>query len=189
MVTTAQIYDEEFEHVVGVEGKYSNDPNDNGGETMYGITIAVARANGYTGPMRDMPLSVAKSIYKKQYWDLMHLDEIAPISRQVAHEMFDTGVNMGTGKAAMFLQRSLSALNRRGRDYPDLTVDGQIGPMSISALKTFLNARGRFTESESVLVELLNSQQGARYLDITEGRPQNEDFIYGWTLQRVVKRG
>ena len=34
------------------EGGYVNNPNDKGGETCWGITVAVARANGYAGPMR-----------------------------------------------------------------------------------------------------------------------------------------
>lgn len=41
--------DATFQH----EGGYVNNPNDRGGETNWGITIAVARAYGYTGPMRQ----------------------------------------------------------------------------------------------------------------------------------------
>ena len=53
--------------VIGREGRYSNNPADTGGETMWGITIAVARANGYNGPMKAMPRDVAKSIYMNKY--------------------------------------------------------------------------------------------------------------------------
>ncbi len=47
------------------EGGYVNNPADRGGVTKYGITEAVARANGFKGNMRDLPLDVAKAIYKK----------------------------------------------------------------------------------------------------------------------------
>ena len=184
-------FDSEFEKVVMIEGGYSDHPSDSGGKTMYGITEAVARAHGYVGPMNQMPLEFAKRVYKTAYWDINRLDEVSAISPTIAREMFDTGVNMGTGRAATFLQRALTRLNRRGRDYPDLAVDGQVGTITTTALRTFLNARGpgiRAAESERVLLELLNCQQGERYLQITETADKNEDFLYGWVLQRVVRR-
>ena len=48
--------------ILRAEGGYVNDPQDKGGETNYGITVAVARANGYTGPMRDLTVAVARDI-------------------------------------------------------------------------------------------------------------------------------
>ena len=33
--------------IIGVEGGYVNDPSDSGGETNFGITVAVARQFGY----------------------------------------------------------------------------------------------------------------------------------------------
>jgi lysozyme family protein len=40
--------------VIEREKGYANNPNDVGGETMWGITIATARRNEYTGAMRDL---------------------------------------------------------------------------------------------------------------------------------------
>lgn len=56
-------FDKAFVELLGNEGSYSNDPHDPGGETMWGITIAVARENGYVGAMKDMDQSIAKTIY------------------------------------------------------------------------------------------------------------------------------
>ena len=71
--------------------------------------------------------SEAAAIYRRLYWLRPRFDEIAKRSARIAAELFDTGVNMGPAVAATFLQRALTALNRNGRDYPDLVPDGRIG--------------------------------------------------------------
>lgn len=54
-----------LDELIKREGGYVNNPADRGGATKYGITEAVARANGFKGSMRDLPLDVAKAIYRK----------------------------------------------------------------------------------------------------------------------------
>lgn len=178
------IFDAEFQKVVMVEGGYSDHPSDSGGKTKYGITEAVARANGYAGAMVDLPLDVAKRIYRAQYWDTLKLDDVATVSQAVAHEMFDTGVNMGIGKAAVFLQTALENLNRQGKDFPDVAADGVIGPMTVHALRRYYAVRG--AKAERVLLRALNCQQGAHYLRIADAAEKNEDFVFGWFDTRVV---
>lgn len=169
--------------LIGKEGGYSNHPSDTGGETMWGVTAAVARASGYRGSMRAMTRDEAKSIYRAKYWSAPGFEAVALQSADVAEELFDTGVNMGPGTAATFLQRLLNGLNRQGRDYPDLTVDGDIGAATLRSLKAFLTRRG--AEGERVLLKGLNALQGARYVALAEGRTKNEDFLFGWLSTRV----
>lgn len=171
-------------NIIKVEGGYVNHKSDLGGATNYGITEKVARENGYTGSMEDMPMQVAYDIYKKKYWDINSLSSIAELSEAIAEEVADTGVNMGTGTAGKFLQRSLNALNLKGTIYPDLVVDGAVGPVTVNALKRFLEHRK--SQGELVLLHMLNSLQGARYIEISEAREANEDFVFGWFLHRVV---
>ncbi len=177
-------FDTAFQHTVGLEGGYVDDPRDSGGATKYGITQAVARAHGYAGPMRDLPLDVAKAIYRKSYWDALNLDLVAQQSAKIAGEMFDTGVNMGISIPGRWLQRALNALNRGGKDYPDLAVDGKPGPATAAALAAFIRVRGK--AGESVLLALLNGLQAAFYLDLTERRSKDEAFLYGWLANRVA---
>ena len=99
-------------------------PADKGGATCFGITQEVARAQGYTGPMRQLPRSEAVNIYLRLCWLRPRLGEVAKRSAHLAAELFDTGVNMGPAVAVTFLQRALTALSRGGTDYPDLTPDG-----------------------------------------------------------------
>lgn len=173
-----------FEHTVGIEGRYSNDATDRGGETMYGITVRVARANGYNDEMREMPLSVAKAIYKLQYWDLLKLDEVNEMSEAVAFELFDTAVNMGVSTSGEFLQRALNVLNLSGSIYQDMKVDGVVGPVTVAALRELLRKRGK--PGAVVMCNMLNSLQGCRYISIAERDQSQEKFEFGWFANRVT---
>ena len=104
--------------------------------------------------------------------------------QRVAEELFDTGVNMGPTVAATFLQRALTALNRNGKDYADLTPDGRVGEVTLRALDAFLAVRGQRT-GETVLLRALEALQGERYLRLAERRPANEAFLYGWLANRI----
>jgi lysozyme family protein len=175
--------DQMIDELIGREGRYSNNPADKGGETMWGITEATARANGYTGPMRDMPRATAVAIYRAEYFAKPGFDKVYSLSQPIAEEMFDTGVNMGVSLPGPWLQRILNALNREQADYPDIVVDGKIGAGTMGALRAYLSKRG--ADGEKVILRLLNCLQGARYLDITEKRAANEAFLHGWILNRV----
>lgn len=166
------------------EGGYTDHPADRGGPTCWGITEQVARAYGYIGEIDAMPKSVARTIYLDKYWTAPRLDQVATICPAVSEELLDTGVNMGTGTATRFLQRALNVLNREGKLYPDIVVDGGIGKMTLAALSAYLKARGK--DGETVLLRTLNAQQGARYIDLAERSPSQEEFIHGWFLKRVA---
>lgn len=170
-------------HLLGKEGGYVNHPSDRGGETIWGITVRTARASGYAGPMRQMTREQALGIYEKQYFIAPGFDRIAAISPAVGLEVTDTGVNMGPAVAARFLQIALNGFNRQGRDYADITEDGAAGPATRGALTAFLKARG--AAGEKVLLKALNCLQGARYLELGELRPANEDFMFGWFANRI----
>lgn len=166
------------------EGGYVNHPADRGGPTCWGITEAVARAHGYAGAMRQMPRSDAVAIYRRLYWLRPRFDEVAKRSAAVAAELFDTGANMGPTVAATFLQRALTALNRNGKDFPDLTPDGRIGATTLAALDAYFAVRGK-AAGETVLLKALEALQGERYLRLAERRPANEAFLYGWLANRI----
>jgi lysozyme family protein len=172
-----------IEKVIGVEGGYSNHPADRGGPTKWGITEQVARAYGYNGDMRNFPRELAITIYEKIYWIRPGFDRIATAYPAVAEELFDIGVNMGPGTGAKFLQRALNVLNRGGTGYPDIKVDGDVGPGTLAALKGYRAQRG--SAGEIVLLRLIDAQQAVRYIEITEARPANEAFMYGWVANRV----
>ncbi len=177
------LYEQIINGILKAEGGYSFDQDDAGGETNYGITAVVARANGYYGAMKDLPLSTAKQIYVNRYWFEPKFDKVETFSRRVAEELTDTGVNCGTNFAQKILQQALNLLNRGGKDYQDIVEDGAIGKGTLGALASYLGKRGK--EGEEVLLRTLNIMQGARYIEITKSRPQNANFFYGWVLNRI----
>lgn len=181
--TVAMVIDE----TIGKEGRYSNDPQDTGGETMWGITVKVARANGYMGPMADMPRSVAFSIYEAEYLHKPGFDAVLQLNEDIGTELFDTGVNCGTAVAGKFLQRALNLFNEPKSGtlmYPEVVVDGAIGAKTLAALKAYLDWRG--AQGELVMMRMLNAFQATRYAEISESRSANERFMFGWLLHRVA---
>ncbi len=102
-----------FEKALGFilkwEGGRINDKNDPGGLTIYGISM-----RSYPSEVKKMDelwrkgelkgaLEIAKTIYKRNYWDRMGCDEL-PFPLDVI--VFDTAVNMGVGAATSFLKSS-----------------------------------------------------------------------------------
>ena len=127
------------------EGLYANDPADTGGETWAGIsrnnwpkwlgwTIiddikkkygkTAAIINKYGRANRDLNC-LRLNFYKENFWDVNKLDQIK--DQQLADSVYDFGVNSGTGRAAKFLQQAVSKFSR-------VTIDGQIGPQTLSAV-------------------------------------------------------
>lgn len=109
-------FDDTFDWVIGVEKGYTVDA---GGPTMYGITEAVARANGYQGDMQDLPLDTAKAIAKSQYWDRFHCDDLDP---HIGAQVFDVAYN--GGHPVQWLQAAVGVAQ-----------DGVMGPQTLAALQ------------------------------------------------------
>ena len=115
-------FDIAFDILITHEGGFANRPfsEDPGGATMYGVTEAVARKNGYGGPMKDLSLDMAKDIYRRLYWDACQCDQIPEPLR---YPLFDAAVNSGPSQAIKWLQSSIGVKS-----------DGIIGPMTINAV-------------------------------------------------------
>lgn len=169
--------------VISHEGKYSNDPADAGGETNWGITVFTARAFGYTGAMKSMSRDQAIVIYRARYWEQPGFDQLYLTDHALSFKLFDIGVNMGQTSGVGFLQRALNALNQQGSAYEDLTVDGHLGNMTLHALNKFYATRG--AEGQRVLFKMVEAQQSVYYMELSESKPINERFEYGWQSQRA----
>lgn len=175
--------DSMIQATIAKEGGYSNHAADTGGATMFGITERVARANGYQGNMRDLPRSMALAIYKSQYAIKPGFADVAAINSRVGEELFDSGVNIGPARPALWFQMALNALNNGGKLYGDIAEDGDIGPGTLATFKAYIMARG--ADAEQVMLKVLNGLQLAFYIDISRSRVANEAFTFGWVRARV----
>jgi lysozyme family protein len=112
-------FDTAFDKLLKHEGGFSDHAADPGGKTRYGITEVVAREVGYRGEMRDLPIDLAKRIYKDKYWDACQADKLPSDVRYI---VFDGAVNSGVGQSVKWLQRACGVLD-----------DGVVGPQTIQA--------------------------------------------------------
>ena len=165
--------------VFTVEGGYSNNPADPGGETNHGVTVRVAREAGFTGPMRDLPKEFAQQLYARDYIERPNFHQVIAMSPAVGEKLVDAGVNAGPGRSARWFQQSLNHLSRGGADFPLVAVDGQIGAQSLAAYQSLERKRGRVKACELTL-KLVDAQQGAHYMGLN--KPM---FIVGWADNRL----
>lgn len=116
--------------VLAHEGGFADHHEDPGGATNYGISKRTARDHGYDGDMRDIPMALVATIYRRSYWDACRCDEL-PLS--VRFDVFDGAVNSGVGRSIRWLQTASGA-----------SVDGIIGPETLRMAHDTANLRARY---------------------------------------------
>ena len=77
----------------------------------------------------------------------------------------------------------LNVLNNRGRLYPDISVDGDIGAGTVAALKAYTARRG--VSGLRLLREAYNALRIGLCFDLAERQESQEENITGW-FSRIV---
>lgn len=144
------------------EGGYSNDPDDHGGATNFGITmkdLATFRGHGVTeDDVKNMKFDEAKLIYKAFYWDVMKLDQIYDSKLQTI--FLDQGILHGPQSCIRIIQRVMK-----------MPSDGIMGPLTIGAVN--------FTNSKIFAKKFIFWLQNS-YVDICVNEPSQLRFLKGW---------
>jgi len=166
--------------VFALEGGYVNNPKDPGGETNHGITKNVAVAHGYTGPMKELPKEKAFDIYYEDYVRKPNFHLIVDASPAVGEKVIDAGVNTGPSRPARWFQTALNSLNRDGKDYPAVQVDGAVGPATVRAYQSLQRVRGKVLACQLV-IKLMDAQQAVYYMGLTNLKT----FTPGWVDHRI----
>lgn len=152
-------FDDCFARLMENEGGYSFRSNaaDPGGETMWGITMTVARKWGYQGAMQDLPQETAKQIARSWYWTPNRCDQLPPA---IAFHVFDAAYNGGI--PVIWLQRAVG-----------VSPDGIIGSKTIEAVRAM---------QPSALVLAFNRYR-LQYLTKLNNWPEN---ARGW-VNRIIR--
>lgn len=175
-----------IDHTIDAEGgdRVTDDPADRGGLTKFGITQATWAAYceipcsaSVAGATRDQ----ARKIYAQRFWFAPNINRIHDVSPELAIVLFDWGVTSGPATSVRALQRALNALNSNGADYPDITADGVLGRLTISALLAFRRRRSK--DGIDCLIEMVRSLRRVFYLELSEHDRTQERFVYGWQMR------
>ena len=195
-------FDASFENIVmdpGMEGglKLTDDPADPGKLTFAGISsaswpgwpgwvvIESARRQGTltNGDVQDILLKLARSFYRKEFWDCWGCSELRDA---LALELFEQSVNLGRPRTCRHLQQVLNALNAEVapgvfRYGTDLGIDGVFGKLTRGRLHKAV-ADGR----ASAIRNGLNALQGARYVELCLKNRARRRFAGGWLAKRAA---
>ncbi|MCH9806774.1 MAG: TIGR02594 family protein [Alphaproteobacteria bacterium] len=121
----ADVFPAALEHVLEMEGGYTDDPHDPGGPTNKGITlrrlaswrktkIGPTTRKSLIADLKSISDSETRAIYHAKYWRPAGCPQM-PAALAFFH--FDAAVNHGVNGATRMLQQALG-----------VTVDGEIGP-------------------------------------------------------------
>jgi len=151
-------FDEALRLVLVHEGGFADHPDDPGGATMKGVTLATFRrhfgSQKTVDDLRKITQEQLAQVYRTGYWDKVRGDELPS---GVDYAVFDAAVNSGPGRAATWLQAAVGAPR-----------DGAIGPTTLSKVATH--------EPASIIDDLCD-----RRLDFLRGLGTFGVFGRGWT--------
>ncbi len=173
----SEAYEKAFKLVVmeyegGKHNKgYVNDPDDPGGETIWGLTAKTLRNVGYKGAIFDVTLEEAKEIYYKHFWKVHNIHLIQ--NDKIAVELFDQAVHFPWRVGNKHLQR---AYNLVEWDKDNLEVDGIIGYQTIQAINE--------CRHQEELFDSLNGLQHMRYIEECEKNSSKCKYYRGF-LKRI----
>lgn len=162
----SEAFDRAFDYVVGREGTYDRNPDDDGNWTggqegkgeLKGTKYGISAASYPDLDIENITLEQAKGIYWRDYWEKAGCESWPA---QLALAVFDCAVNQGLGRAAKCLQRAAGVND-----------DGKIGPHTRLAVSRL---------DPIVAVEYF---QAERILEYVQAKRWPE-FKRGW-MRRVI---
>lgn len=167
------------------EGGLSENPNDSGGITNFGISLRFLREvipenlrrygifdSVTETAIRDLTLDQAKFIYRGEFWEQADFEKIT--NQRVCNYIFDMAVDLGISQSIKIVQRSLWAVFFNQGIVKD---DGVLGEQTLIRLNFF--------EHDEILPVLI-ANRASFYRLLVEIRPKDREFLNGW-LKRCYR--
>ncbi len=170
------IHESRFNYAVSIilkhEGGLTNDKNDRGGITNFGISLRFLKNMGFDinhdeviddKDVTSLTRDEAIEIYRKNWWERYGYDKITDL--KVATKVFDLAVNCGSLQAAKLLQRAVNVED-----------DGILGPITLKATNSM---------NGDVVINRMRIEARKFYEGLVERNPKLHVFLKGW-LNRAM---
>lgn len=147
-----KVFDRAMDWILEAEGPDTNDPNDPGGYTRFGIS---KRAH----PDVDVPnltRGAAERIYRRDYWNPIQGESLPPV---LAFVLFDAAVNQGVKRAVLLFQEALGVQK-----------DGVVGPRTVASAR----------ELDMAILSLFLRLRARAYIDLAVMKPKFYRYLDGW---------
>jgi len=161
-----------FRYLIDNEGGFSDDPDDSGGKTIFGIAskyhpkIYKEVYKMYKEKGRERALGLAKRFYYKEFWNPDY-DLIKDSS--LAFRLFDFGVNASKERAVKIFQKSINFFKQN-----KIKVDGIFGAITLINCNSIVQERLYLLYTIKIYLYYMTRSTAWKYLRV-------------WTL-RLVKR-
>ena len=164
-------YESDLKLILGFEGGYVNNPDDNGGATNKGITQATynefRQSHGLeNNDVKDINDSEVSAIYQGFYISC-GADKVSEINPKLATELFDFAINAGPTQAIKTLQKSINIFS-----------DGIMGPATLNAIRNIID--------QSNASKNFALQRIAFYFKLVQMKPTNKQFLMSWLSRPLI---
>jgi lysozyme family protein len=156
-----------FDHILKVEGGWSDHKNDAGGATMMGITKRTYEAwlgrSVSKNELRNISKKEVLDIYKARYYDVNRTAQLD--NEFVRLALFDQAVNRGPRTGAKLLQETCNLFGK------NLSVDGRVGNLTLAAANSI--------DPKELGMDFVQKAQHG-YVNIVKSKSSQMVFLSGW---------
>ena len=147
--------------------EYTNDPNDRGGPTKYGITLRTLfkyrKEECTASDVENLEKPEAITIYEQMYIVWPRFNELT--NTELMEYVVDCGVLHGCHRTIKWLQETMGGLQ----------IDGLLGPISIQAINHCEMHRG-------ILFRLI-AIRCQKIADFVQSYPSQLEYLEGWIVR------